>query len=215
MSSKEFGFDYAGERQYYCRPVINLRDWQWLSRDMVYWVPGFPDVFHDECVLDIGAGECLVTFVIAERGRARLSIALELIEHRLWAARSISLPGLALVCGDCLNMPFPNKSFDIVVGNGVLHHLPLARSVKEISRVLKPGGRYFGREPNFRNPVVRRKVLGGHHSPNEHAILPAEIQSIFRSEGFEIQIKYFWRRIPWLHNPRLSVSIAIDARLTS
>ena len=215
MASNEFDFNYAGEREYYARPVTSLRDWRWLTRDMVHWVPGFPEVFHDKRVLDIGAGESLVTLVIAEIGRARLSVALELIEHRLWAARNVDMPGLTLVCGDCLNMPFRDNSFDIVVGNGILHHLPLAHSVKEISRVLKPGGRYFGREPNFRNLLVRRKVLGGHHSPNEHVILPEEISSIFRSEGFEIQIRYFWRRIPWLQNPWLSVSIPINARLTS
>jgi SAM-dependent methyltransferase len=37
-------------------------------------------------------------------------------------------------------IPFPDKSFDAVFSAGVLEHTNLARSFKEVSRVLKPGG---------------------------------------------------------------------------
>ena len=205
-------FDYSGEREYYARPVTGVRDWRWMAKDMAHWIPGFPAVFKDKSVLDIGAGECFLTFVIAESGQARNSVALELIPHRMQAARQVALPGLGLVCGDCFKLPFEDDSFDIVVGNGVLHHLPdKDPAIGEIARVLRPSGTYFGREPNFRNPLVKRKVLGGHHSPNEHAVSPAEIKASFARSGFNAQVSYFWRRLPWLHHPWLSVSIAIVA----
>ena len=43
--------------------------------------------------------------------------------------------------GDAEKLPFPNGFFDIVYSNGVLHHTPdTAKAIKEVYRVLKPGG---------------------------------------------------------------------------
>src|SRR6266571_5136073 len=43
---------------------------------------------------------------------------------------------------DAEHLDFPNQSFDIVYSHGVLHHTPdIGAAVREIHRVLKPGGR--------------------------------------------------------------------------
>jgi SAM-dependent methyltransferase len=42
---------------------------------------------------------------------------------------------------DCETLPFANERFDVVYSNGVLHHTPdTAGAVREIHRVLRPGG---------------------------------------------------------------------------
>jgi SAM-dependent methyltransferase len=48
------------------------------------------------------------------------------------------------------SLPFPDESFDLVIGHAVLHHLPdLERAFREFHRVLRPGGRIaFAGEPS-------------------------------------------------------------------
>lgn len=53
--------------------------------------------------------------------------------------------------GDARNLPFENESRDVVAVQGGLHHLQsladLERTLSEIHRVLKPGGRLLAVEP--------------------------------------------------------------------
>jgi len=51
---------------------------------------------------------------------------------------------------DAESLPFPDSSFDLVLGHAVLHHLPnLRRAFAEFYRVLRPGGRIvFAGEPS-------------------------------------------------------------------
>jgi ubiquinone/menaquinone biosynthesis C-methylase UbiE len=51
---------------------------------------------------------------------------------------------------DAAELPFPDGSFDLVLGHAVLHHLPaLERSFAEFARVLRPGGTlFFAGEPS-------------------------------------------------------------------
>jgi SAM-dependent methyltransferase len=51
---------------------------------------------------------------------------------------------------DAESLPFADRSFDLVLGHAVLHHLPnLERAFSEFARVLRPGGRIvFAGEPS-------------------------------------------------------------------
>ncbi|MBY4380309.1 methyltransferase domain-containing protein [Rhodococcus fascians] len=50
---------------------------------------------------------------------------------------------------DAETIPYDNDTFDLVVGHAVLHHIPdVEQSLREVLRVLKPGGRFvFAGEP--------------------------------------------------------------------
>jgi SAM-dependent methyltransferase len=59
-----------------------------------------------------------------------------------------------LVAGDVERLPFADASVDAVIGNAVLHHLRLDRTIPELLRVLRPAGRLCFAEPNMLNPQV-------------------------------------------------------------
>ena len=67
-------------------------------------------------------------------------------------------PAKCYVC-DCRELPFETTSRDIVIIQGGLHHLAqfpedLRRSLSEVARILKPGGRFFLVEP-WRTPFLQ------------------------------------------------------------
>jgi ubiquinone/menaquinone biosynthesis C-methylase UbiE len=216
MSEKKI-FDYNAESKFFEEAVTELKPYEWLDRDMSLWIEGYPDVFRDSLILDLGAGEGLQGVLVAERYAPKLFVALELVPQRLIAAsrKAETLDGLAVIAGNAYHTPFADDTFDIVIGNGALHHMPETEVVaEEIARVLKPGGLFFGREPNFYNPAVRYRVLhGGHVSPNEWAVSAPIIKKAFERAGFEVSVSYFWRRFPFVTNRLLAVSQRIKARL--
>jgi len=103
--------------------------------------------------LDVGCGTGCYTRPFARRTRAGV-VGLDVTVSLLRRARHESPDNLRFAAGDASELPFPAESFDAVVGNAVLHHLPLERSLPELMRVLKPGGRFCFAEPNLLNPHV-------------------------------------------------------------
>ena len=53
------------------------------------------------------------------------------------------------------NLKYENNKFDLVIGNGILHHLDAETALSSIHRVLKPGGRLIFREPLADNPLLK------------------------------------------------------------
>ncbi|RZQ59586.1 class I SAM-dependent methyltransferase [Amycolatopsis suaedae] len=61
---------------------------------------------------------------------------------------------------DAERIPYPDNSFDLVVGHAVLHHIPDVRAAfGEVLRVLKPGGRFvFAGEPTKIGDFYARRL---------------------------------------------------------
>jgi ubiquinone/menaquinone biosynthesis C-methylase UbiE len=57
--------------------------------------------------------------------------------------------------GTSSSLDFPDESFNSVLAFDVLHHVEdIDQTMKEINRVLKPGGKFVSVEPNVLNPIV-------------------------------------------------------------
>ncbi|HEX3812496.1 MAG TPA: methyltransferase domain-containing protein [Mycobacteriales bacterium] len=61
---------------------------------------------------------------------------------------------------DAESIPYPDESFDVVVGHAILHHIPdVELALREVLRVLKPGGRFvFAGEPTRAGDAVARRL---------------------------------------------------------
>jgi SAM-dependent methyltransferase len=61
---------------------------------------------------------------------------------------------------DAERIPYPDNTFDLVVGHAVLHHIPdVPAAFGEVLRVLKPGGRFvFAGEPTRIGDFYARKL---------------------------------------------------------
>lgn len=108
------------------------------------------------------------------------------------ATRDYGAPNLELSVMDAMNMDFPDASFDLVFGSGIVHHLDTAASAREISRVLRPGGRAVFWEPLGLNPLINgyRFLTPSARTPDEHPFLPRDIR-IFRDNFSSVDVEFF------------------------
>lgn len=74
--------------------------------------------------------------------------------------QSASLPGFQAVDGYSESLPFPDASFERIIMVDALHHVVNhAESAREMTRVLKPGGRIVIQEPDIKTFGVKLIAL--------------------------------------------------------
>ncbi len=132
-------------------------------------------------IADIGSGSGLVGTMIAPMlKRGDLFICADLSSGMLERAES-ALRKPLLQCrldfrkierGTPIRLPFDDGTLDAVTMNSVLHHIKETEEfLREIDRVLKPGGLYFlGHEPNSR--FVESRVLRLNYAVLKGLLMP-------------------------------------------
>ena len=94
--------------------------------------------------LEIGAGTGYFTLNLLRAGAIEDAVATDISPRMLDELRSSATElGLEVetVAAQASDLPFPDRSFDLVFGHAVLHHLPeLDAAFAELARVLRPGG---------------------------------------------------------------------------
>jgi len=141
------------------------------------WMPevmGFNE-FAGKRLLEVGCGMGTDLLQFA-RGGARVT-GVDLTPRSIEISRRhLSLydePG-EFTIADCETLPFADESFDVAYSNGVLHHTPdTAGAVREIHRVLRPGGQarvmlyhrhslYYWGEIILHRGILQLELLRGH-----------------------------------------------------
>lgn len=152
-------------------------------------------------VLEIGCGTGLFTEFFAKAGSS--IVAVDISPELLDKARTRGLPPdqVTFCCKrfeDCdLEGPF-----DAIIGSSVLHHLDILPALRQIKRLLKPGGVLSFAEPNMLNPQVflERKFhylpMFAYTSPDETAFIRWKLARQLRQEGF---VDVVIRPFDWLH----------------
>jgi SAM-dependent methyltransferase len=93
---------------------------------------------------------------------------------------------------NCENSNLSSDTFDIIYGLGILHHLNLNKSLKELSRMLKKGGIMLFAEPMATNPIINiyRKFTPKARSADEHPLVFQDIKLI-ESMFKNVEAKYY------------------------
>jgi SAM-dependent methyltransferase len=103
--------------------------------------------------LGCGAGETSVYFALKGADVYASDIAEEFLKVAETLAAKYGTH-LNTVPADAARLPFADGTFDLVFGNGVLHHVDLLPAIGEIRRVLKTGGKAVFVEPLPYNPAI-------------------------------------------------------------
>jgi SAM-dependent methyltransferase len=107
-------------------------------------------------ILDIGCGSGHIAAYFARHNRV---IACDVVDQVTTPQRTC----FELVLADTAHLPFADGGFDVILSNHVVAYLrDPQRHIREIARLLKPGGvayiatpnRYFPLEPHTRTPLV-------------------------------------------------------------
>jgi SAM-dependent methyltransferase len=104
-------------------------------------------------ILDLGCGKADVSRAIATsiKGASVTALEVDRIQHDLNCEQP-ALPNLKFELGGAEKIPAEDASFDIVMMNKSLHHVPvdmMGRALREVRRVLRSGGLAYILEPIF------------------------------------------------------------------
>lgn len=125
------------------------RDQQWKRR-----LIATAAIAPGERVLDLACGTGDLAFEAAARGARVIGLDLTPRMVHLARERARSAPGkgagrASFTVGDMMSLPVPDASFDVITTGYGLRNVPvLDESIREIHRVLKPGGRLLSLDFN-------------------------------------------------------------------
>jgi SAM-dependent methyltransferase len=118
-----------------------------------YLGPGPCSVLDCGC----GAGDFLAALNKTKQVDA---VGLEFMSSKVEQALEKGIPEHRITQGDIQNMPFESESFDVVLLNEVLEHVPDHHAgLVEVNRVLRPGGTLMVFSPNRRFPFEAHGVV--------------------------------------------------------
>lgn len=110
------------------------------------WSQFFPELSTPGRVLEVGSGRGTLSMYFSEAGwdSTILDLVPEILDEAQKQFAAYSLPVKAVVA-DCLDIPIPDNSYDVVFSIGLLEHFTdPGRVLSEQFRVLAPGGLLVG-----------------------------------------------------------------------
>lgn len=140
-------------------------------------------------ILDIGgntAGEATILqqegfhFVVGDINEVALEISRARVAHF-----GLQAPGYVAL--DVHQLPFASETFSAVTVIEALHHFPdYAKALREIHRVLQPGGIFYSYEPNALNPLRRlSEVRDRLRGTVETSFYAGQVTRLCQTAGFQ------------------------------
>jgi SAM-dependent methyltransferase/uncharacterized protein YbaR (Trm112 family) len=168
----------------------------WRAFDTKTFDSWRPEMKANSWLLDVGCAQGRSTFKLADLplNIVAFDISKRLVRQAINRYRSGNYRAkITFFVADAIRFPLVDESVDYILVYGVLHHLPdPGRACQEITRLLKPGGSYFGVENNptvFRSgfDLLQKLIPIWHEEAGPQALMAdADFQEWFRGNGMRI-----------------------------
>lgn len=152
-------------------------------------------------LLDLGCGAGENSVYFAQKGAECVAVdySPKMVEVAQELARKhgMNLRGYTM---NAAALDFPDQTFDIVYVANLLHHLPEPKqAIREIYRVLKPGGKLCFWEPLKHNPIINvyRRMATAVRTEDEQPLdieIVKFVNSLYRHTEFDT----FWLATLWI-----------------
>ncbi|GGF64461.1 methyltransferase [Terasakiella brassicae] len=140
-------------------------------------------------ILDIGTSTGTNLRMLVDMGFSNIQ-GLDFSEHAIAFCHAKGLP--AVTKGDICAVPFENDSFDLVVATDILEHVDDDKTaLKEIYRILKPGGHALITVPMFMSLWGLQDDISLH----KRRYNKSEITNLIKAAPFSVQVECFFNFI--------------------
>lgn len=178
MRPDEYATMFRVEEAHWWYRALHRLIFENLNRELPHW--------REKTILDAGCG---TGAILKQLGNRERNIGVDLAPEAISFCQERGLDNVRQ--GDICTLPFADASFDAVICSSVLYHQwveVVARAIRELHRVLRPGGILLLNLPAF--PFL--------HSAHDEAVMTArrfrkkEVRSLLVENGFAIRRLTYW-----------------------
>lgn len=162
---------------------------QYKAQKLGEWLT--PRVVHSLSILDFGCGTGHMTRYVQQVFKNARIWGVDPSADSIDVARTICPEGRFEVSG--ATIPSADQQFDVVFAAGAFHHIPFeehANYVREVFRVLKPGGVFAMFELNPRNPVTVKIFNNNPIDQNATMLTTTYAHALLGKQG-AVDLKYY------------------------
>ncbi len=192
----------AAASQYDLAAATYDRLWSGYVRDSLDLLESVARVRIGEHVLDVGCGTGAFVRRLVSLDQDISITGVDVSTGMLAEARRTTggAPNVRFVQASAEALPFPDASFDVVVSTSALHYVPdPALAVREMARVLRPGGRLalLDWDRGHWWMALMDRFLTLADPAHGHTLTAGEMASLMADAGLDVRVLERPRRGAW------------------
>ncbi|MFB3111647.1 MAG: class I SAM-dependent methyltransferase [Gemmatimonadales bacterium] len=165
-------------------------------------------------ILEVGVGPGHILTAVGKRNKSAVSVGIDISRGMLNQSRRALKKhdvGANLVCADALHLPFADGAFEGVVASFLLdlfQQRTIPDALREMLRVLAPGGRIVVASLQFSNPILKQAwMLARRVAPDlAKRIQPIDFREFLEGAGLRVLLD---EQIPAVAGTRLLTLVKV------